>query len=268
MGKFSLFLLLAVVIAVAFFYLYSKSTLQSASRRGRPSPDVTAPAPQTAPQVADSPAPVENENAPEEAAPPAEAASPAAEDPVVAAEGGPSDFGTIRPISGKANAQAASVLEALKTGQFPERLSPMIISDKPFDKSAFEADPDAYLSVIEPGRVFVTMDPSPEVPALRVVGERFARIKPGESVKLSVQGTPNSPLTFTATDLGTFVENQLNCISVKADPQGYASVTFIATPGALNDCNILVGSPLSSGQAKFKVVIEGEPKNKVARSDE
>jgi hypothetical protein len=76
-------------------------------------------------------------------------------------------------------------------------------------------------------------------------------------VKLSVKAAPLSPVSFTSFDLGAFQESKLNSVTVQADKQGIAAVTFVATPGTLNDANILAGSPLSSGQVKFVVDIAG-----------
>ena len=162
----------------------------------------------------------------------------------------------MQPVNGKSSAQAESVLEALKTRTHPERLSLMHPPEKPFDKAAFEADPAAYLNVVEPGRVFQTEQPSKEVPALTVVGSAYKRAVQGDSVVLTVKGVALAPVTFTSTDMGAFAENKLNSVTVRADDQGVAKVTFVAASGALNDVNIMVGSPLASGQAQFKVDIE------------
>jgi hypothetical protein len=40
---------------------------------------------------------------------------------------------------------------------------------------------------------------------------------------------------------------------VEANDQGVAEVKFFGTPGTINECNILVASPVSSGTAKFVV---------------
>lgn len=170
----------------------------------------------------------------------------------------PSDprFGSIKPVKGDANPQAASVLEALKSGAQPERLSLMHPPSKPFDQSAFEANPKAYLDVVEPGRVFQTMQPGKDVPALKIVGDGYYRLQQGQTVKLSAQSAPKAPITFTSTDLGAFAENNLNSVTVRADEKGLATVTFVAIAGTLNDVNILAGSPMASGQAHFVVDVE------------
>jgi len=74
----------------------------------------------------------------------------------------------------------------------------------------------------------------------------------GEAVRLAVQAVPESPVTFTSFDLGQF-SNQLTTITVLADENGVASTEFLATPGTINDVNILAASPMASGQVKFVV---------------
>jgi hypothetical protein len=165
-------------------------------------------------------------------------------------------YGTVVPIPGNATPQAASVMEALKSRTQPERLSAMF-QGKPFNKAEFDANPKAYLDVTEPGRVFETAQPGDGVPVLTAAGDRMVRIKQGESVRLSVKGVPLSPISFTSFDLGAFQESKLSSVTVQADKEGVAAVTFIATPGTLNDANVLAGSPLSSGQVKFVVDIAG-----------
>ena len=100
------------------------------------------------------------------------------------------------------------------------------------------------------------MQPAENVPALTVLGDGYYRVKQGETVKLTAKGAPLAPVTFTSTDLGAFDESKLSSVTVRADDKGVAMVTFVATPGTLNDVNILAGSPLASGQARFKVDVE------------
>jgi hypothetical protein len=162
--------------------------------------------------------------------------------------------GRAQTVPPNATPQAASVAEALKQKNHPERLS-ALIAPKPFDRAAFERDPESYLKTIEPGRVFQCAQPGENVPVLRAEGSRDFRIEQGGSVKLAVKGAPRSPVTFNSFDMGTFSESKLNTVTVRADEQGVASVTFVATPGAINVANILAASPLASGQVKFAIEI-------------
>lgn len=239
-----LLILVAVAVAAGLFAFYSS----------RP-PQTGSPSEQIAGQKA-SQEPAGAQVTSRQPEPQAEQAAPTAESEKSEAplKPPPQDFGRVVPVKADASPQAAAVSEALKKKDHPERLSALLPA-KPFDKAAFEANPNAYLNTVEPGRCFLCAQPGKDVPALAAKTPGMSRIKQGESVKLSVKGAPLAPVSFTSFDLGTFAESKLNCVTVRADKDGVASVTFVATPGALNDCNILAGSPLASGQARFVVEI-------------
>lgn len=156
-------------------------------------------------------------------------------------------------VAGDANANVRSVAEAARTHSHPERLTPLI-APKPFNAAAFAANPQAYLDVVEPGRVFQSAAPGPQVPVLRVKGLGSQEIAPGATCPLTVITAPNAPVTFTTLDLGTF-PNQLTSITVLADATGEASTTYSASGGAIADVQVMAGSPLASGQVKFQVFI-------------
>jgi hypothetical protein len=151
------------------------------------------------------------------------------------------------------NPNVASVAEAALTGKHPERLSPLV-APKPFDPAAFAADPKAYLDVVEPGRVFQSAAPGPDVPVLSPVGPASFEIAVEESCTLAVTTAPGSVVTFTALDLGTF-PNSLTTITVQADAQGAASTVYTATRGVIADAQVLAGSPGASGQVKFHIFV-------------
>lgn len=90
------------------------------------------------------------------------------------------------------------------------------------------------------------------MPVLTPSSGRFHEIPQGASIRLEVQGRPEAPVTFTSFDLGAF-QNQLTSITVAADEQGIAQAEFTGTPGTVEDVNILVGSPMASGQVQFRV---------------
>lgn len=166
----------------------------------------------------------------------------------------PLNYGRVVPVKVDGNPQAASVLEALKTGRNPERLTAMLPAP-PFDKEKFLADPQSYLREIVPGRCQQCAEPSPTTPALQSVGPRFHNMLQGETVTLTVKSAPKSPVNFVSMDTGSFRESNLPCVSVQADEQGLASATFVASAGALNDVNILVASPMASHQVAYKIEI-------------
>ena len=166
---------------------------------------------------------------------------------------------TVRP---DANANVASVAEAVRTGKFPERLSPMI-APKPFDHAAFAANPQAFLDVVEPGRSFQTAEPGVDVPVLSPKGSASFKIPVGGACTLMVITRPGYPVTFTGLDLGTFV-NSLTSITVQADDQGVASAVYSASGGVIADAQVLAGSPGASGQVKFHIFVT-DPQASVAK---
>ena len=163
------------------------------------------------------------------------------------------DYGTIEPVPADTNANTRSVAEALRTGENPERLS-ALVPPTPFDPEAYEADPQAYLDVVEPGRVWQSLDPGPDVPRLRRATPPITEIVQGESVALRAKAPPGTPVTFTSFDLGAF-QNRLTSITVAADEEGVAMATFTGTSGTLFDVNVLAASPAASGQLRFVVTV-------------
>jgi hypothetical protein len=124
----------------------------------------------------------------------------------------------------------------------------------PFNAEAFAANPQAYLDVVEPGRVFQTATPSPTVPVLTSVGRASHEIPIGGSCALVAKTAPRAPITFTAMDLGTF-SNGLTSQTLQADAQGIATATYTASGGVIAGASILAGSPAASGQIKFYVFV-------------
>lgn len=160
----------------------------------------------------------------------------------------------IVPVKPDATPQVKSAVEAIRAKNRPERLSVTALP-KAFDREAFAADPKTYLEVVEPGRVWQTAQPGPDVPRLGGVSPRFAEIAEGESVALQVSAPPGAPVTFTSFDLGTFEASQLTSITVQANDEGLAEAKFVASPGTSGDVHILAASPTASGQVKFVVSI-------------
>jgi hypothetical protein len=164
------------------------------------------------------------------------------------------DTGKTEAVAFDLNANTESIREALETGQHPERLS-SFIQPEPFDAESYGRDPQAYLDVVEPARVFQPAQPGPGVEVLRQLSPRFTRIKQTESTKLRVQAVPDAPVTFTSFDLGKF-QNQLTSVTVAANNKGIAEAEFFGRTGTYSNVNILAASPMTSGQVKFGVFIE------------
>jgi hypothetical protein len=157
-------------------------------------------------------------------------------------------------VSPTANANVRSVVEAAKTGKHPERLTAMLMP-KAFDKAAFEANPQAYLDVVEPGRVWQTAKGAPNVKTLDTPGPAMLDCLKNGSVTLTVVGEKLAPVTFTSFDMGAF-QNRLTSVTVRADDKGAASAVFTATPGTTAGVNIIAASPLAVGQVKFLVTVK------------
>jgi hypothetical protein len=160
-------------------------------------------------------------------------------------------------VTPDANANVASVVESARTGKFPERRSPLI-APPPFDPAAFAANPQAYLDIVEPGRVFQSAEPGPTIPVLSVIGTASQQIIVGGSCTLTVKTAPAAPVSFMTMDLGTF-PNSLTAITVQADDQGLAKTTYTASGGVIADVHILAGSPGASGQVQLYVFVTDPP---------
>ncbi|MEM6259382.1 MAG: hypothetical protein AAGI37_13945 [Planctomycetota bacterium] len=164
-------------------------------------------------------------------------------------------YGATPPLDlSRPNPQMLSAVEAVRRGSHPERLS-TVVPPRPYDAERFVADEAYrrdYMGTAEPGRVFATAQPGPGVQQLRRRAARYQEIVQGETVELAVWSEPGSPVTFNSFDLGRF-ENQLTVVTVLADDAGVARASFTAPPGTLNLCEILAGSPATTGQVHFTV---------------
>jgi hypothetical protein len=147
--------------------------------------------------------------------------------------------------------QAKSVAEALRTGTHPERLSPLIPARK-FDRAAFLSNPDDYMSVAEPGRVFQAAPAGTGVQALTALTPRRVNVDQGSAVTLSVKAEAGMPVTFTSFDGGLF-GNGFVSQTVVAGADGKASVSFRGVEGTIANSQILASCPTCSGQARFTV---------------
>lgn len=163
-------------------------------------------------------------------------------------------------VACNANALTASVAEALKSGQHPERLTPLI-APKPFDRAAFDKDPAGYCAVFEPGRVFQTMKATgPDSVHLRKVTAPAIEVSQGQPVTITVKGAPDAPVTLISADGGYFKESHLNGITVLSDDKGLASATYVADSGTTGNVRVLAGSPLAVGVQNFLVNVSSEKK--------
>jgi hypothetical protein len=166
-----------------------------------------------------------------------------------------SPIGSSPAIEPDVNAQVASVADALRSNNHPERLS-ALAQPAAFDVKKFKADPRSYVDVVEPGRAFQSAKPATGVSVLRPAGSTSFTMKQDASVTLKVRTLPDMPATFTSFDLGHFA-NQLTSQTVIAGHDGIASVVFSAGSGTINTVRILAASPVCSGQVAFDVDVAG-----------
>ena len=152
------------------------------------------------------------------------------------------------------NPQVAAIYKTLFQDKKPEEVS-SFSAPKPFDAEAYKKDPQAYLSAVEPSRVFGSKQPGEGVKPILAKSSRFHRVKQGESVRLQVQVEENAPVTMTSNNLGSFA-NGLTSITVAADSSGLAEAVFTASRGTIDDIQILAASPVTSGQIAFTVNVQ------------
>jgi hypothetical protein len=123
-----------------------------------------------------------------------------------------------------------------------------------FDRRAWERDPDAYLSVIEPARVYQSAHPQMGVPATTVAGPSSAQVAPLASVPLQFVTAPHAPLTIVSEGLGSF-PNGLTAITLRSDHRGVVQTTWTAIRGTTGDVMIVAASPLAVGQAHLLIEV-------------
>jgi hypothetical protein len=143
-----------------------------------------------------------------------------------------------------ASKRQASLKVKRGDSQTAERFSTMHPGDT-FDPQTFARDPAAYLSVIEPGRALV--DGPPGSPALTLDPLPAGQIHPGGQVRLVVHAQPLAPVSWFSANGGVFAESATNALTIQANADGLASVTWMANPGTEAAAGVNVASPLSSG---------------------
>ncbi len=121
---------------------------------------------------------------------------------------------------------------------------------EPFNQEKYEADPQAHLDQIRPGRIFQSAQPNPDVKRLTAISEPFISLMQGDAAQLKVQAEPGAPIVFHTQETGTF-ENQLKTITVAADEDGVATAKFTLGRGTSGLVNVLAASPILADQITF-----------------
>lgn len=157
-------------------------------------------------------------------------------------------------VSLDANPTVAKLGEELREnpGLHPSK-SPLVAAE-PFDRAAYQKDPQAYLQLTRPGRVFQSLRPGADVVAIAPLTPIYQEIVQGESVAMSVTAEPGMPVTFHTQQLGEF-ENRLKTISVAANDQGVARATYQAVTGVRGLVRVMAASPVHSQRVDFTVKV-------------
>lgn len=95
------------------------------------------------------------------------------------------NVGVTLAVVADVNRQVASVAEARKRGKEFERLWPLM-QPKPFDRKAFDRDPQAYLTIVEPEQVFEISQPGRECRSPRPKFPYVRTLRPSTSLRLYV----------------------------------------------------------------------------------
>jgi hypothetical protein len=125
---------------------------------------------------------------------------------------------------------------------------------QPFDRNAWVEDPDAYLSVIEPGRIYQT-ETEHRMHQTRIQGATQRTVSQGATEDIVFVTAPHAPLTVFSNGLGAF-PNGLTCISLRSDDQGVVRVRWTAIPGTVGDVMLVASSPMAVGQAHLFLEVE------------
>lgn len=170
----------------------------------------------------------------------------------VVAEAG--QVGATSVIAAELNANQRSVVEAVRTGAYPERLT-LAVDPAPFDPAAYARDVQGYLAVTEPARVYQTAPAGPDAVPLIAATDHTIRLPAGGSTPLTVIGKPFAPVSYAVLDGGR-LGNGLASITVQADAAGIATTMYTATPGTVDEVQILVGSPMTVGTLTLTVAVD------------
>lgn len=162
--------------------------------------------------------------------------------------------GYSQAISVRGNPAVRKVSNDLRVGG-KAAVTNQFVAGEPFDPVRYQQAPEEYLDTVEPGRVFETAQPGPDVPVLKRIGRPFSRVLQGETVSLKAKTEPGAPVSFASARLGEF-QNRLTAITVSANEEGIAEARFTATPGTQGDIDIMAASPVTSGQIHFYILVD------------
>ena len=161
------------------------------------------------------------------------------------------DWGRSESVDPETNANTKSIKQAIGNKDLAYRLSSMQPAP-PFDREAYEKNPQKYLDEIAPGRINQSLQPGPRVVSIKRKGKYLNTLVQGESVVLAAKVEPQMPVTFHSPRLGNF-ENKLTSITVRADETGIAKATYTASAGTHGEIDLRASSPVHSDVARWLV---------------
>ena len=163
-------------------------------------------------------------------------------------------YGTAPGVAASNRPDVASVAAAARTGQI-ERVTALVRSTSfTVDQWTDAEKRQQYLNTVEPGRVWQTADPGPQVPQTSFHGANALEVEQGTVIDLVFHSAPDAPLSLLSHGLGAFA-NGLTAITVVTDAQGQATVPWTAIPGTLGDVTVVAASPLAVGQAQVAIEV-------------
>lgn len=170
------------------------------------------------------------------------------------------NVGASVPLMGNENAQVAGLMAELQQGEGDEvtldaegkAARSVYFAPEPFDRQAYQANPQEYLDKIRPARAFHPAQPGPEVKPIKSETRTFQQVLQGERVVLRIKADPGVPVAFYTPQVGRF-DNLLSSYTVAANDEGVATATWHAGPGSWGINDIVVASPEHSGQLQFRV---------------
>jgi hypothetical protein len=155
-------------------------------------------------------------------------------------------------LVGNENPQVRQVFEEAQSPDTPLPNRMTRFQPEPFDRAAYNRDPEAYLNKVVPGRIFQTAQPGPDVTPIAAASRLYHRVIQGEAVTLEVHVDPLQPVSWHTQAAGEF-DSRLTTYTTAADENGVARARYLATTGTMGLVNIIASSPVHSEQIEFVV---------------
>ena len=133
----------------------------------------------------------------------------------------------------------------------------LLIGAVPFDATQWNSSASyrtSYLAGIEPSRVWQSAAAGGGKPTLNATMALRLQAAAGSTITLAAQSATGAPISFAALHGGQFTTNHLNIVTVAANGDGNAAVTF-KVPQQSGTYVVCAASPLAVGRLSFTVVV-------------